>query len=41
LNPVTGRIAGAPLAAASVNLTFRVTDILGGAAQKEFVLTVK
>ena len=41
LDAVTGRIAGAPLVAASVNLTFRVTDVLGGAAQKEFVFTVK
>lgn len=40
-DPVTGRIAGAPLVAASVNLTFRVTDVLGGTAEKEFVFTVK
>ena len=41
LDPVTGRITGVPQVAATVNLIFRVTDVLGGIAQKEFVLTVK
>ena len=40
-DPMTGRIAGAPQVAATINLTFRVTDVLGGIAEKEFVLTVK
>jgi hypothetical protein len=38
---MTGRIAGAPQVAATINLIFRVTDVLGGSAQKAFVLTVK
>jgi hypothetical protein len=40
-DPMTGRISGAPQVAATINLTFRVTDVLGGIAEKEFVLTVK
>lgn len=36
----TGRITGVPAAAGSVDLTFKVTDLLGGMAQKTLTLTV-
>ena len=37
-DPVTGRIAGAPQVATTSNLTFQVTDVLGGSAQKAFTI---
>jgi len=36
----TGRIAGLPAAAGSTNLTFQVTDAMGGTAQKMFALVI-
>jgi hypothetical protein len=36
----TGKITGIPTAAGSANLTFQVTDALGGTAQKMLVLVI-
>jgi hypothetical protein len=41
LDATTGRISGIPVAAGDSNLTFRVTDTLGGGAQKALTLSVK
>jgi hypothetical protein len=41
LDPATGKIAGTPTTAGSVDLTFRVTDALGANAQKGFTLTIQ
>jgi glucose/arabinose dehydrogenase len=41
LDPVTGKLAGVPAAVAAPQLTFRVTDSLGGTAQKIFSLTIE
>jgi len=35
------RITGIPLVAGSVDLTFQVTDALGGTAQKTLTLTIR
>jgi hypothetical protein len=37
---VTGKISGVPTAAGNTNLTFQVTDALGGTAQKMLVLII-
>ena len=39
-NSTTGLIAGTPTSAGSVSLTFQVTDVLGGADEKTFLLTI-
>ncbi len=41
LNSSTGAISGVPTARAKSNLTFQVTDVLGGKAQKNLMLTIK
>jgi aldose sugar dehydrogenase len=41
LDGTTGRITGIPLAAGDTNLTFRVTDILGGVTQKDLALSIR
>jgi glucose/arabinose dehydrogenase len=41
LDSTTGRITGTPVSVESADLTFQVTDSLGGVAQKSFVLTIK
>jgi glucose/arabinose dehydrogenase len=41
LDTTTGRITGIPVAAGDTNLTFRVTDTLGGTAQKALTLSIK
>jgi Glucose / Sorbosone dehydrogenase/Putative Ig domain len=41
LDATTGRITGIPLSAGDTNLTFRVTDVLGGIAQKTLTLTIQ
>jgi len=40
LDPATGRISGTPLAQATYNLTFKVTDALGGTAEQTLTLTI-
>jgi len=40
-DPATGRVTGVPLAPGASDLTFQVTDPLGGAAQKTLTLTVR
>jgi Putative Ig domain len=41
LDATTGRITGIPLSSGDTNLTFRVTDILGGVAQKDLALLIR
>jgi len=41
LDATTGRITGIPLAEGDTNLTFRVTDALGGVAQKALTLSIR
>jgi aldose sugar dehydrogenase len=41
VDPATGKISGIPTAAGTSNLTFVVTDALGVAAQKSFLLTIE
>jgi glucose/arabinose dehydrogenase len=41
LDPATGKLSGIPAVAVAPNLTFRVTDSLGGTAQKSFTLTIE
>jgi glucose/arabinose dehydrogenase len=41
LDPTTGRISGAPLVVGDTNITFQVTDTLGGVAQKALTLSIK
>jgi aldose sugar dehydrogenase len=41
LDATTGRITGTPAAAGDTNLTLKVTDILGGAAQKALTLSIR
>jgi hypothetical protein len=40
LDPATGRISGTPLAQATYNLTFKVTDALGGTDEHPLTLTI-
>lgn len=40
LDPATGKITGIPTEAGSFNLTFQVTDPLGGATQRIFALAI-
>jgi hypothetical protein len=41
LNSSTGAITGIPTQTGTFNLTFQVTDPLGGQAQKNLTLTIK
>jgi len=41
LDAITGRITGTPLAVGDTNLTFQVTDALGGVAQKALMISVR
>ena len=41
LDATTGLITGTPIALGDTNLTFQVTDNLGGVAQKALTLSVK
>lgn len=41
LDATTGRITGTPLAVGDTNLTFQVTDTMGGVAQKALSLSVR
>jgi aldose sugar dehydrogenase len=41
LDATTGKITGTPIAVGDTNLTFQVTDTLGGVAQKALTLSVK
>jgi len=41
LDATTGRITGIPAAAGDTNLTFQVTDTLGGVTQKALTLSIK
>lgn len=41
LDSTTGRITGTPVAAGDSNLTFRVTDTLGGVAQKVLTISIR
>jgi hypothetical protein len=41
LDSATGRITGTPSAGGDTNLTFQVTDTLGGIAQKALTLSIK
>jgi len=40
LDPATGRISGTPLAQETYNLTFKVTDVLGGTDEQPLTLTI-
>jgi hypothetical protein len=41
LDPATGRISGTPVTGGDSNVTFQVTDALGGVAQKALTLSIK